>query len=115
MKSEVITLASQAALEQFCLRWKITELALFGSVLRDDFGPNSDIDLLFTLSNHAHWTLLDLAQMENELTQILGRTVDLVSRSAIEQSPNWLRRERILTSAQPFVTMSEQSIAHAQS
>ena len=51
----------------FCRKWKIVELSLFGSVLRDDFRPNSDVDLLVTFSPDAEWSLLDHMAMEEEL------------------------------------------------
>lgn len=83
----------------FCKRRQITELALFGSVLRNDFGPDSDIDVLVKFSPDAKLTFLALNQMEEELSGILGRPVDLVEKVAIEKSPNWIRRENILGSA----------------
>jgi predicted nucleotidyltransferase len=73
---------------------------LFGSALRDDFGPNSDIDLLVTFSLQAQWSLFDHMAMEEELTEMLGRKVDLVSRRGLERSQNWIRRRGILQSAQ---------------
>ena len=87
---------------EFCRRWKITELALFGSVLRDDFGPDSDVDVLVTFSPDAHWSLLDEADMERELAELLERPVDLVSRRAVQHSTNWIRRNAILGSAEPL-------------
>jgi hypothetical protein len=83
----------------FCRKWKITKLALFGSALRDDFGPDSDLDLLATFAPDARWTLFDHFRMENELVEILGREVDLVDREAMEESRNWLRRKEILSTA----------------
>jgi uncharacterized protein len=80
--------------------WQITEFALFGSVLRDDFRSNSDIDILVTFSPEAHHTLFDLVHMENQLKEIFQRNVDLVSRRGIETSLNHLRRNEILSSAQ---------------
>ena len=82
---------------EFCRRWKITELSFFGSVLREDFGPESDVDVLVSFAPEAHWSLFDKMDMEEELEIIFGREVDLVSRRAIEQSRNWLRRETILS------------------
>jgi predicted nucleotidyltransferase len=90
----------QEKIASFCQRWSITELALFGSVLRNDFGPDSDVDVLATFAPDSRRTLLDEAKMEIELEQILGRKVDLVSRSAIEHSRNWLRRDEILSTAE---------------
>lgn len=91
-----------AQLEDFCRRWKITELALFGSALREDFRPDSDIDLLVTFAPDAEWGLLDHVRMEQELADLIGRKVDLVSRWGIEHSRNWLRRKAILESAYPI-------------
>ena len=85
----------------FCQRWQIVELALFGSVLRDDFGPESDIDVLVTFAPGARWSLLDLVRMQEELAAVLGRKVDLVERSAVEQSENYIRRRHILQSLEP--------------
>ena len=84
----------------FCQRWKITEFGLFGSVLREDFGPESDVDVLVTFAPEACWSLFDLVLMENELSQILTREVDLVEREAVARSPNYIRRRNILQSAQ---------------
>ena len=86
----------------FCRRWKITELALFGSVLRDDFHPESDIDVLVSFEQDADWGLWDAVTMEDELSSILGRPVDLVTRRAIERSDNWIRRRAILDAAEPI-------------
>ncbi len=90
------------AIAEFCRRWKIKELSVFGSVLRDDFRPDSDIDFLVTFAADAEWSLFDHVQMEVELSAIVGRPVDLVSRWAIEHSHNWIRREAILESAEPI-------------
>lgn len=87
---------------EFCLRWKITELALFGSVLRDDFAPDSDVDMLVTFAPDAEWSLFDHVTMEEELSVIVSRKVDLLSRRAIERSRNWIRRKAILEAAEPF-------------
>ena len=84
----------------FCKRWQVTELALFGSVLRDDFGPESDVDVLVGFAESAKHTLFDLHDMELELKGIFGREVDLVSRRGVEASSNYLRRNSILQSAQ---------------
>jgi len=88
------------ALNDFCLRWKIRELALFGSVLSNAFGPASDVDVMVTFLPEAEWSLLDHIRMEEELTALLGRQVDLVSKKAVERSENWLRRRAILESAE---------------
>ena len=90
---------STEKLAAFCKRWLIIELALFGSVLRDDFGPESDVDVLVRFEPNARHTLLDMVQMEDELCSILGRKVDLIERAAIENSPNYIRRNSILQSA----------------
>ena len=84
----------------FCERWRIVELALFGSALRDDFGPDSDVDVLVSFGEGAKHTLFNLDDMELELKEIFGHEVDLVSRRGVEASPNYLRRNSILKSAQ---------------
>jgi predicted nucleotidyltransferase len=89
-------------LGEFCGRWKIAELRVFGSALRDDFGPSSDLDLLVRFSPEADWSLIDHVTMEEELSGIVGRKVDLVSERAIERSTNWIRRKAILESAEPY-------------
>lgn len=90
-----------SALHAFCERWHIQELDLFGSALRDDFGPESDLDFLAAYAPGVKITLIDEAQMQAELEALCGRRVDLISRRAIEQSPNWIRRKAILESAEP--------------
>jgi len=87
-------------LADFCRRWKIDELAVFGSALREDFRPDSDVDVLVTFAPEADWSLLDHARMEQDLAAILGRAVDVVNRRAVERSGNWLRRNEILNTAQ---------------
>ena len=87
-------------LRDFCRRWQIVELALFGSVLRDDFGPDSDVDVLVSFAEGARHSLFELDDMESELKEIFGREVDLVTRRGIESSPNYLRRNAILGSAE---------------
>jgi len=77
----------------FCRRWKVTELALFGSVLREDFRPDSDVDVLVTFEPGAPWTLWDLSRMRIELEAIFGREVDLVEKKALR---NPFRRQAIL-------------------
>lgn len=78
----------------FCRRWKIKEFALFGSVLREDFRRDSDIDILVTFSEDAHWSLYDWVDMIEELKAIFGREVDLLSRRGLR---NPFRRHEILT------------------
>lgn len=90
----------QDEVASFCRRWQVTELALFGSVLRDDFGPKSDVDVLVRFDSRARHTLLDIVQMQEELSVTLGREVDLIERTAIETSPNYIRRKAILQSAE---------------
>jgi hypothetical protein len=88
------------AVARFCRQWKIVEFALFGSVLREDFRPGSDVDVLVTFAPDARWTLFDVGRMQEELKAMFGCEVDLVSRRGIEASQNWLRRRTILASAQ---------------
>ena len=85
-------------IEEYCRRWKIVRMELFGSVLRDDFRPDSDVDILIEIEKHARWGLLDFIRMEEEIREILHRRVDLIERSVVETSPNWIRRDSILGS-----------------
>ncbi len=89
-------------IESFCQRWKIAELSLFGSVLRGDFRPDSDVDLLVSFAPGAGWSLFDLVRMEEQLQAMLGRKVDLVERKAVERSENYIRRKSILSRLQPL-------------
>ncbi len=84
-------------LADFCRRWKVTELALFGSVLRPDFGPKSDVDVLVMFAPDASVGLFALVEMQQELEALLGRPVDLVERIAVERGENYIRRKHILS------------------
>jgi uncharacterized protein len=81
---------------EFCRRWKITEFALFGSVLRTDSRPDSDIDVLVTFMPGASWRFYDLISMKEELEGMFGRPVDLVEKRLVERSENYIRRKHIL-------------------
>lgn len=87
------------AIHDFCRRWEIDKLEIFGSRLREDFTPESDLDFLATFRLEAQWSLFDVIAAEEELSGIVGRRVDLVERPAVEQSENWIRRNAILKSA----------------
>ena len=86
-----------ASLEALCRKWRVQELALFGSVLRDDFSPESDVDVLVTFDPGATWSAWDLIGMQEELETLLGRKVDLVEKEAVR---NPFRRREILKSHQ---------------
>ena len=79
---------------EFCRKWKIAEFALFGSVLREDFRPDSDIDVLVAFAPGAGITFDNRVEMLDELSAIFGRPVDLVVKNAIR---NPFRRHAILT------------------
>ena len=79
----------------FCFKWKVREFSLFGSVLRADFEPGSDIDVLIELQPDAPWSLFEWVEMIEELKGIFGREVDLVEKTAIR---NPFRRRHILAS-----------------
>lgn len=89
----------QAAIDQFCRRWSITELSLFGSILREDFDATSDVDVLLAFSPEAHWSLFDLVDMREELSELFGRKVDVVTRRGLESSQNHRLRQEILSTA----------------
>lgn len=96
----------QDQLADFCTYWQVLELSLFGSILREDFHHNSDVDVLIAFTPEADWGLLEHVQMQQELTTILGREVDLISKRAIERSSNWIRRQEILSTAQTIYAKS---------
>lgn len=91
---------SSAEVAHFCRKWQVRELAAFGSVLRADFRADSDIDFLFTLQEGVRLTLKSWMDMEDELSAVLKRKVDLVPRRSVEHSRNPLRRREILESAE---------------
>ena len=86
-------------IRSFCRRWQIAELAIFGSALRADFRPDSDVDFLARFAPEAGWSAFDHARMERELGDLLHQRVDLVTRRAVEETANRNRREEILSSA----------------
>jgi predicted nucleotidyltransferase len=83
----------QKNIEEFCLKWKVSEMSLFGSVLSKDFRPDSDIDVLVSFKENAGWSLFDFVDMIDELKVIFGRKVDLVERDSLR---NPFRRHSIL-------------------
>ncbi len=98
MKTDLALPIDQIA--KFCQHWQIIELSLFGSILRDDFHADSDIDILVAFAPTADSSLLDRAQMQQELEAVLSRRVDLISKRAIDRTSNPIRRPEILSSAQ---------------
>lgn len=88
---------------EFCRRWRITELSLFGSVLRDDFRPDSDVDVMVSFEPQARIGLGELYDLEQELGAIVGREVDVVTRRGVEETRNWIRRNHILRNCERIV------------
>jgi predicted nucleotidyltransferase len=88
---------SEDAIASFCDRWKITEFALFGSILRDDFRPDSDVDVLVSFAPDEKWSLWDIIAMKEELEKLFGREVDLVQKDGLR---NPFRRYEILSTKQ---------------
>ncbi len=89
-------------LGRFCHERGIARLELFGSALNENFRDSSDVDLLATLHSDARPTLLDWAEMQEQLAKMFGRPVDLVSRRAVERSRNRYRKHSILSTATPI-------------
>lgn len=90
---------SKDKIAEFCRRWEIIEFALFGSILRDDFRPDSDIDVLATFAADATWEFDDLLAIREELESMFGHRVDLVDKRLVEKHPNYIRRKHILSHA----------------
>ena len=88
---------SKETIAEFSRKWKITEFALFGSVLREDFRPDSDVDVLVTFSPDSDWGVEHLLDMKEELEALFGRAVDLVEKRLVEESRNYIRRKHILS------------------
>jgi predicted nucleotidyltransferase len=84
-------------IETFCRKWKVKEFSLFGSVLRSDFRPDSDVDVLVELQPGHGLTLYDWLDMIDELKEIFGRNVDLVAKGGLK---NPIRRKEILRTAE---------------
>ncbi len=84
---------------KFCQKRDIIELALFGSVLREDFNPKSDVDFLVTFSPEVKISLNKLDEIEEELKQIVNREIDFIFKKSIESSHNWIRKRNILETA----------------
>ncbi|MDO9507869.1 MAG: nucleotidyltransferase domain-containing protein [Thermovirgaceae bacterium] len=89
---------SKKEIEELCQHWDIVELSFFGSVLRDDFREDSDVDVMVSFSPSAEYGLFALSRLKEELESIFGRKVDLVDRAAVENSRNFIRRKEILES-----------------
>jgi len=85
---------------EFCRKNHIRSLALFGSVLRNDFRPDSDVDVLIEFEPGQEPGLMELVGMQEELSDILGRKVDMVERKAVEKSENYIRRRHVLESVE---------------
>jgi len=88
-----VTVIPRESIEAFCRRWKVTEFSLFGSALREDFGPESDVDVLVRFEAGAAWSLFDLVDMQEELAGLFGRPVHLVEAEALR---NPFRRDEIM-------------------
>lgn len=91
-------------IEAFCRRWRVRELALFGSAVRNELTPESDLDVLISFDEAAPWSLWDLIAMQDELSAAFGRRVDLVEREGLR---NPFRRERILSTRKVIYVCSE--------
>lgn len=100
MKQQLKIQLPQPELAAFCQKWKIKEMSFFGSVLREDFRSDSDIDIIVNFEDNSTWGILELVRMKRELKTLLGREVDLMTKKSIEQSHNWIRRQEILGTAQ---------------
>lgn len=87
----------QEAIADFCRRWRVVELWIFGSALRNDFRSESDVDVMVSFEPGVHWSFQQWLDMTRELESIFGRKVDLVERRLIEQSKNYIRRKHILS------------------
>jgi predicted nucleotidyltransferase len=97
MSGKIQIMVPKDRITAFCQKWRITELALFGSVLREDFRSDSDVDVLVTFSPDSDWGVDHLLDMKEELEALFGRAVDLVEKRLVEESRNYIRRKHILS------------------
>jgi len=93
----------EKAIRIFCRKWKIGSFRFYGSIMRDDFRPDSDIDVLVEYRPNAHHTIHDLFEMRRELEHLFGRRVDLADRRSVNASPNYIRRKGILSGNPPVL------------
>jgi predicted nucleotidyltransferase len=84
--------ATRDDIAAFCRQWDVEEMALFGSIVREDFGPNSDVDVMIRFAPDARRSLRDLVRMHDDLAQLFGRDVDIVESG---QVTNPFRRRSI--------------------
>jgi len=75
---------NRSLIKEFCQKWKITRMAFFGSVLRDDFKPDSDVDVMVSFHPASQWSLFDIVEMKLELEEIFKRDVDIVEEGTIK-------------------------------
>jgi uncharacterized protein len=101
MSGKIQIIVPRDQIAAFCKKWKIIELAFFGSVLREDFRPDSDVDVLVTFSPDSDWGVEHLLDMKEELEALFGRPVDLVEKRLVEESRNYIRRKHILSHMEP--------------
>ena len=94
---------SKKKISNFCRRWQIIEFSLFGSVLRDDFRPDSDVDVLVSFQPDSKWSLWDLIEMQEELEKMFSRKVDLVEKEALR---NPYRRHSILNGREIYYAIN---------
>jgi hypothetical protein len=87
-------------LHKFCLHWKVSELAVFGSDIHENYLLENDLDMLISFKDDTHWELFDLVNMESELGVIFNKEIDLVEKKAVTNSKNYLRRKGILDNIQ---------------
>ena len=96
------SLLPEPVLRRFCAKWRVRKLEVFGSAARGELRPGSDLDLLVTFDEDARWGIFEHMEMQDELSVLAGRPVDLVSRRAIERTKNEYRRRLILGQAKPL-------------
>jgi predicted nucleotidyltransferase/uncharacterized protein with HEPN domain len=103
---------SLSEIEAYCHRWHITEFALFGSVLRDDFRPDSDVDVLVVFEPDRSWTLFDIVRAQQDLEELLGRDVDLTQKNNLANPfsrAEILRTHRIIYPLKKVTSISIQT------
>lgn len=96
---------NKKAIEKFCRKHKVKTFSLFGSILRDDFGPNSDVDVLFEPARGKRFSFFEHSDMQEELEKLFARPVDLINKKVFMKHRNEIRKKSILESAQVVVSL----------
>jgi hypothetical protein len=93
----------EESIRSFCRKWNVTRFRLYGSILRDDFRHDSDVDVMVECDPEAKTSFSDLLSMQEELEALFSRKVDLADRRSVEQSENYIRKHGMFSGKPPVL------------